>query len=297
MHSHLEENRCISIWRENKIAAAHFDQGHHFNVILCVTVAVVGFTNGTVHVLDALTLNDETAEPFHYARDAITQIVFSHDSRFFATAVSPVVPQLALFVWLPVCLSVCQLNCLVCVWLSACQPNLCASDCLSVSQCVSQTVLWASDSLLAKLFCVRLSVCQPNCLVCVCLSVSQTVLCASVCLSAKLPVSVSAKLSCVHLTVCLLAKLSCVHLTVCQPNRLVCICLPVSHTVLCASDSLLAKPSCAHLSVSQTVLCASVCLSAKLSYMLDGLSAWCPILCPLDLEKFGNIFIFITVNR
>ena len=76
----------------------HFDQGPCFNVVLCATVAVVGFTNGTVHVLDALTLKDETAEPFHYARDAITQIVFSHDSRFFATAVSPVVPQLALFV-------------------------------------------------------------------------------------------------------------------------------------------------------------------------------------------------------
>ncbi|KAL8575873.1 hypothetical protein ACOMHN_014878 [Nucella lapillus] len=47
---------------------------------------VVGFTNGSVRVLDAITLQDETEEPFHFARDAITQIVFSHDSRFFATA-------------------------------------------------------------------------------------------------------------------------------------------------------------------------------------------------------------------
>ncbi|XP_070205737.1 cilia- and flagella-associated protein 251-like isoform X2 [Littorina saxatilis] len=47
---------------------------------------VVGFTNGSVCVLDSITLQDEIKEPFHFARDAITQIVFSHDSRFFATA-------------------------------------------------------------------------------------------------------------------------------------------------------------------------------------------------------------------
>ena len=68
---------------------AHLRQKCCCNRMVCATVAVVGFTNGTVRVLDALTLQDETAEPFHYARDAITQIVFSHVCRFFATAVSP----------------------------------------------------------------------------------------------------------------------------------------------------------------------------------------------------------------
>lgn len=48
----------------------------------------MGFANGTVRVLDAVTLEDELAEPFHYARDCITHIVFSHDSKFLATAVS-----------------------------------------------------------------------------------------------------------------------------------------------------------------------------------------------------------------
>ncbi|PVD31166.1 hypothetical protein C0Q70_06577 [Pomacea canaliculata] len=47
---------------------------------------VVGFTNGTVRVLDSLTLKDELAEPFNYARGAITHIAFSPDSLFFATA-------------------------------------------------------------------------------------------------------------------------------------------------------------------------------------------------------------------
>ena len=105
-------------------------------MVLCVTVAVVGFTNGTVYVLDALTLKDETAEPFHYARDAITQIVFSHDSRFFATAVSPVVPQLALSVCLTACLSVSLTVLYVSDCLPVSQTVLCASDFLSFSQTV-----------------------------------------------------------------------------------------------------------------------------------------------------------------
>ena len=48
----------------------------------------VGFVNGTVRVLDSITLQDEVTEPFRYARDAITHIEFSHDSRYLATAVS-----------------------------------------------------------------------------------------------------------------------------------------------------------------------------------------------------------------
>lgn len=47
----------------------------------------VGFTNGLVGVLDSLTLED-VCNPFRYSRDAVTQIVFSHDSTFMATAVS-----------------------------------------------------------------------------------------------------------------------------------------------------------------------------------------------------------------
>jgi len=49
----------------------------------------VGFTNGVVGVLDALTLED-VRQPFRYARDCITHIVFSHDSSYMATAVSSI---------------------------------------------------------------------------------------------------------------------------------------------------------------------------------------------------------------
>ncbi|KAE8635160.1 hypothetical protein XENTR_v10002531 [Xenopus tropicalis] len=45
-----------------------------------------GFTDGSVYILDAMTLEDEIAEPFKYARGSITHIAFSHDSQYLATA-------------------------------------------------------------------------------------------------------------------------------------------------------------------------------------------------------------------
>ena len=47
----------------------------------------VGFTNGVLGVVDSVTLED-VCQPFRYSKDAITQIVFSHDSIYMATAVS-----------------------------------------------------------------------------------------------------------------------------------------------------------------------------------------------------------------
>lgn len=46
-----------------------------------------GFTNGTLQVLDPITLS-EVGKSFRYSRDAITHISFSHDSSYLATAVS-----------------------------------------------------------------------------------------------------------------------------------------------------------------------------------------------------------------
>ena len=56
-------------------------------VSMCSVYTGVGFTGGVVRVLDALTLED-VCQPFHYARDCITHIAFSHDSSYMATAVS-----------------------------------------------------------------------------------------------------------------------------------------------------------------------------------------------------------------
>lgn len=54
---------------------------------MCMRAVGVGFCNGTLQVLDAITLTD-VSPPFRSSREAITQIAFSYDSKFMATAVS-----------------------------------------------------------------------------------------------------------------------------------------------------------------------------------------------------------------
>ncbi|XP_060048634.1 cilia- and flagella-associated protein 251 [Erinaceus europaeus] len=45
-----------------------------------------GFTEGTVYILDAMSLENEIPEPFKYSRTSVTHISFSHDSQYMATA-------------------------------------------------------------------------------------------------------------------------------------------------------------------------------------------------------------------
>ncbi|XP_057347443.1 cilia- and flagella-associated protein 251 isoform X3 [Manis pentadactyla] len=45
-----------------------------------------GFTEGTVYILDAMSLENEIPEPFKYSRTNVTHISFSHDSQYMATA-------------------------------------------------------------------------------------------------------------------------------------------------------------------------------------------------------------------
>ena len=49
-----------------------------------------GFTEGTVYILDAMSLESAISEPFRYSRSSVTHISFSHDSQYMATAVSTV---------------------------------------------------------------------------------------------------------------------------------------------------------------------------------------------------------------
>ncbi|XP_037365763.1 cilia- and flagella-associated protein 251, partial [Talpa occidentalis] len=46
----------------------------------------VGFTEGTVSILDAMSLENSIPEPFKYSRTSVTHISFSHDSQYMATA-------------------------------------------------------------------------------------------------------------------------------------------------------------------------------------------------------------------
>ncbi|XP_030873174.1 cilia- and flagella-associated protein 251 [Leptonychotes weddellii] len=45
-----------------------------------------GFTEGTVYILDAMSLENQIPEPFKYSRTNVTHISFSHDSQYMATA-------------------------------------------------------------------------------------------------------------------------------------------------------------------------------------------------------------------
>uniref|UniRef100_A0A8C9QCE3 Cilia- and flagella-associated protein 251 n=1 Tax=Spermophilus dauricus TaxID=99837 RepID=A0A8C9QCE3_SPEDA len=45
-----------------------------------------GFTEGTVYILDAMSLVNETPQAFKYSRTSVTHVSFSHDSQYMATA-------------------------------------------------------------------------------------------------------------------------------------------------------------------------------------------------------------------
>ena len=62
-----------------------------FNLFLCLFSAI-GFTNGSVRIVDGLTLKEEGRGDglavFNHCHDCITNIKFSHDSNYLATSVS-----------------------------------------------------------------------------------------------------------------------------------------------------------------------------------------------------------------
>lgn len=65
----------------------------------------VGFTDGSVHILDAISLQSFCKE-FKFSQGPVTHVSFSHDSEYFATAVSLVFPLYGFHVLLMVQLSV-----------------------------------------------------------------------------------------------------------------------------------------------------------------------------------------------
>ncbi|MBN3294386.1 CF251 protein, partial [Polypterus senegalus] len=75
----LKKNVCSRIFKNDKeIQSLTFDlQG---------SLLAVGFVNGAVYILDALTLTTECEEPFKFAKGAITHMAFSGDSQYLATA-------------------------------------------------------------------------------------------------------------------------------------------------------------------------------------------------------------------
>ncbi|KAI0216835.1 cilia and flagella associated protein 251 [Lamellibrachia satsuma] len=82
----------LKIWdyeQKEVLVSRYFEKGLH---IRCCTFdpnsysIAVGFTNGMMRLVEAISLDDLQQKPFHLARDAITHIAFSHDCRYLATA-------------------------------------------------------------------------------------------------------------------------------------------------------------------------------------------------------------------
>lgn len=57
--------------------------------LVCIlgSFLAAGFTDGSVYILDSISLENDCKE-FKYSRGPVTQISFSHDSQYLATAVS-----------------------------------------------------------------------------------------------------------------------------------------------------------------------------------------------------------------
>jgi WD40 repeat protein len=82
----------LKVWNyksKTLVVSRNFPKGH---LIRCMAYDPkgnyigVGFTNGCVRILDALSLEDEPEEIFRYSRDAVTLCTFSHDSKWMAVA-------------------------------------------------------------------------------------------------------------------------------------------------------------------------------------------------------------------
>ncbi|XP_064612327.1 cilia- and flagella-associated protein 251-like isoform X2 [Liolophura sinensis] len=82
----------LKVWDYRKkivIGSRQFEKGNH--IYSCTydpkgAFLAVGFANGSVRILDAISLDEETEEVLRYSRDTVTHIVFSHDSQYLATA-------------------------------------------------------------------------------------------------------------------------------------------------------------------------------------------------------------------
>ncbi|XP_022086386.1 cilia- and flagella-associated protein 251-like [Acanthaster planci] len=82
----------LKVWNyksKTLVMSRNFPKGH---LIRCMAFDPkgnylgVGFTNGCVRILDAISLEDECEELFRYSRDAVTHCTFSHDSKWMAVA-------------------------------------------------------------------------------------------------------------------------------------------------------------------------------------------------------------------
>ncbi|XP_063313061.1 cilia- and flagella-associated protein 251 [Pelobates fuscus] len=84
-------NGLLKSWNyeDKNFISRIFGKGKHVNCLAYNPSGfhmAAGFTDGSVHILDSVTLEDITQDPFKYARGSITHINYSHNSQYLATA-------------------------------------------------------------------------------------------------------------------------------------------------------------------------------------------------------------------
>ncbi|CAH2295831.1 cilia- and flagella-associated 251 [Pelobates cultripes] len=84
-------NGLLKIWNyeDKNFISRIFGKGKHVNCLAYNPSGfhmAAGFTDGSVHILDSVTLEDVIQDPFKYARGSITHINYSHNSQYLATA-------------------------------------------------------------------------------------------------------------------------------------------------------------------------------------------------------------------
>uniref|UniRef100_A0A8C5LN81 Cilia- and flagella-associated protein 251 n=1 Tax=Leptobrachium leishanense TaxID=445787 RepID=A0A8C5LN81_9ANUR len=85
-------NGLLKVWdykQRNSFISRIFGKGKRVKCLAYDPSGVImaaGFTDGSIHILDTVTLEDELQEPLKYARGSITHINFSNDSQYLATA-------------------------------------------------------------------------------------------------------------------------------------------------------------------------------------------------------------------
>ncbi len=75
--------------KKSIICSRHFQKGYQVHSLRFDPQGnhiVIGFRNGHLQIVDAISLDDCLLHPFTYSKEAITHIEFAHDSSFMATA-------------------------------------------------------------------------------------------------------------------------------------------------------------------------------------------------------------------
>ncbi|XP_069475694.1 cilia- and flagella-associated protein 251 [Ambystoma mexicanum] len=82
----------LKVWdykTKNQFVSRIFEKGKRLHCLSYNpdgSLLAAGFTDGSLCIMDSLTLEDDSPEPLQFARRTVTHLTFSHDSQYLATA-------------------------------------------------------------------------------------------------------------------------------------------------------------------------------------------------------------------